>query len=128
MDPASVLEESTVEVDAEPYAVATTDGDLPDTFATIRDRQETTHVITENRLKEIEAQKVEPGWALLTFDVVLPFKLVGFLAIVASELAENDVSIFALSAYSTDHILVQQADLEQALDTLSDLGCEIRRV
>jgi hypothetical protein len=46
---------------------------------------------------------------------------------VATALADEGVSIFALSAYSTDHVLVKEADADRAVETLSDLGCGIRR-
>jgi hypothetical protein len=132
MDPKEVLADCVVEVAPESYAVVTTadDRDVSETFATIDDGREVTHVLTETRLAEsqIEPLNVEPGWTLFTFDAVLPFDLVGFLAVVASALAEADVSIFALSAYSTDHVLVKDADSETALATLADLGCEIRRL
>ena len=68
---------------------------------------------------------VEPGWKVLTFEAVLPFDLVGFLASVATALADADVSIFALSAFSTDHVLVKAADVDRALVTLDDLGCDV---
>lgn len=128
MDPRAVLQDCVVEVAPDSYAVVTADHDVTDTFATIDDGRETTHVLPERRVSDVEPTEVERGWTLLTFDVVLPFDLVGFLAVVASALAERDVSIFALSAYSTDHILVKQADTERALDTLSALGCTIRRL
>lgn len=127
MDPETVLENCTVEVGAEPYAVVTTEHDVSETFATIDDGREVTHVVTEDRLADIETRQCKRGWVRLTFDVVLPFDLVGFLAVVASALAERDVSLFSLSAYSTDHVLVQQADAEQALEALADLGCDVRR-
>ncbi|SDL97494.1 hypothetical protein SAMN04487949_0365 [Halogranum gelatinilyticum] len=132
LDPVAVLDDCTVEVAAERYAVVTTDGecDVSGTFATIDDGREVTHVLTETRLAEsrIETLDVESGWTLLTFDAVLPFDLVGFLAVVASALADAGVSIFALSAYSTDHVLVKEDDVETALATLAELGCEIRRL
>lgn len=127
MDPETVLAESVVEVAPDTYAVITASHEVPDTFATIDDGREVTHVVPETRLDDIETDECERGWTLLTFDVVLPFELVGFLAVVATALAENDVSIFALSAYSTDHLLVRRADTERAIETLSGLGCEIRR-
>lgn len=127
MDPRTVLAESTVEVAAERYAVLTADQPVEGTFATIDDGRETTHVLPESRLEEVEAREAEPGWSLLTFDVVLPFDLVGFLAVVAGALAEQDVSVFVLSAYSTDHVLVRANDTETALETLSGLGCTVRR-
>ena len=128
MDPRDVLADCTVEVAAARYAVITADHDVADTFATIDDGRETTHVISETRLDEVDPVTVERGWRLLTFDAVLPFDLVGFLAVVASALAERDVSVFALSAYSTDHVLVKQEDLETALDALAELGCAVRRL
>ncbi|EJN59048.1 ACT domain-containing protein [Halogranum rubrum] len=130
MDPEAVLEDCTVDVAAEAYAVVTTDSEteVSDAFATIHDRNETTHVVREEQLDAIETRKEKRGWALLTFDAVLPFELIGFLAVVATALAERDVSVFALSAYSTDHVLVQRDDLAEALDALEELGCESRRL
>ena len=127
MDPSAVLADSVVEVSGETYAVITADHDVADTFATVDDGRETTHVVPEDRLDDIETRQCEPGWRLLTFDVVLPFELVGFLATVATTLAEHDVSIFALSAYSTDHLLVRHDDLETAITALSERGCGVRR-
>ncbi|SFR64896.1 ACT domain-containing protein [Halogeometricum limi] len=127
MEPRDVLEDCTVEVAADTYAVVTADGDVSDAFATVDDGRETTHVVSEDRLDGVDAAETNCGWRLLTFDAVLPFELVGFLAVVATALAEANVSIFALSAYSTDHVLVKQDDLESALDALSELGCRVRR-
>ena len=127
MDPETVLQDCVVVVAPETYAVVTADGEVPHAFATVDDGRERTHVVTEERLDDIEPERCEPGWALLTFDVDLPFDLVGFLAVVASALAERDVSVFVLSAYSTDHVLVREGDLDEALAALSELGCTIQR-
>jgi hypothetical protein len=127
MDPETVLQDCVVRVAPESYAVVTADGEVPHAFATIDDGRERTHVVTEERLDDVETDQCERGWTRLTFDVELPFDLVGFLAVVASALAERDVSVFVLSAYSTDHVLVRRADLEEALAALSELGCVVRR-
>lgn len=55
--------------------------------------------------------------------MVLPFGLVGFLAKVSKVLVDEKISIFAISAYSTDHILVKKKDLEKAIKKLENLGC-----
>jgi hypothetical protein len=68
----------------------------------------------------------EKGWKILTFEAVLPFELTGFLAAVASVLAEKGIPIFALSAFSTDHILVKEEKLTQCLEALSQLGVAIK--
>jgi hypothetical protein len=127
MDPETVLQDCVVVVAPESYAVVTTDDEVPGAFATVDDGRERTHVVAEERLDDVETDRCEPGWARLTFDVDLPFDLVGFLAVVASALAERDVSVFVLSAYSTDHVLVRRDDLDAALAALTDLGCSIRR-
>jgi hypothetical protein len=127
MDPHTVLAESVVEVAPDRYAVVTTDQQVEGAFATVDDGRELTHVVQEDRLADVETRRVEPGWVRLTFDADLPFELVGFLAVVATALADAGVSIFALSAYSTDHVLVKEADADRAVETLSELGCGVRR-
>ena len=126
MDPSEFLEGTTVRVPATRYAVAQVDA-VPDvdTFAVLRDERETTLVVDERRLDEFERRAAERGWRRLTFEATLPFDLVGFLAVVATELADAGVSVFALSAYSTDHVLVKEADLEAAAGRLRGLGCVV---
>lgn len=60
-------------------------------------------------------------YRLITFDVILPFDVVGFLAAITEKLAAAGVSVYALSAYSRDHILVRKQDLSIALATLEAL-------
>lgn len=62
--------------------------------------------------------KVEGNWRLLTFDLVMDFTVVGFLAEVSRILADANISIMALSAFSRDHILIKQNDLAKALIVL----------
>ena len=57
--------------------------------------------------------------------MVLPFGLVGFMAKVSQAFADEKISIFAISAYSTDHVLVKEKDLNKAIKKLKNLGCEI---
>jgi len=57
----------------------------------------------------------------------LPLNLVGVLAAIADPLAEAGLSIFAISTYDTDYVLVKAHDLEAALGTLERAGHQIRR-
>ncbi|MBX0325491.1 ACT domain-containing protein [Halomicroarcula sp. F13] len=127
MDPSEVLDGATVVVADGVYAVCRTDDPDPDAFATIQDDSETTVVVDEASPTVAEAVEVDRGWRRLTFDVTLPFDLVGFLSVVASALADADVSVFVVSAYSTDHVLVKASDLDRATQTLRELGCTVRR-
>jgi len=74
--------------------------------------------LNESRFREA---KVEGPYTLITFDIALDLSLVGYLSVVSSLLAENGVSIFALSTYLRDHILVKKEDSEKAVKVLTRL-------
>jgi hypothetical protein len=61
------------------------------------------------------------SYRLITFDVVLEPTLVGFMAYITKALAEAQISVLPFAAYSRDHIFVQEADLDQALQVLQGL-------
>lgn len=52
--------------------------------------------------------------------------MIGILAKIASILAENGISIFAVSTYNTDYVLVKEENYQKALDVLARSGYEIR--
>ncbi len=54
--------------------------------------------------------------------MTLHFELVGFLARISKTLADQNTSIFTVSAYSTDHILVKEEDLPSAIKVLEKIG------
>ncbi|TLW95266.1 ACT domain-containing protein [Saccharomonospora piscinae] len=68
---------------------------------------------------------VETGWRVLTVRGPLDFTLTGIMAALSSELAAAGVSLFALSTYDTDHLLVKDADLERAVAALRGGGHEV---
>ncbi|MGA9533441.1 MAG: ACT domain-containing protein [Anaerolineales bacterium] len=70
----------------------------------------------------------ERGLRCLRVAGPLAFELVGVLESIARPLAAAGVSIFAVSTYDTDYLLVQSADLDSALDALSAAGHSIRRI
>jgi len=66
--------------------------------------------------------RCEAGWRAIGVQGPLDFSLVGVLAGLAAPLAQAGVSIFALSSFATDYILVKQADLEKARQALLQAG------
>ena len=92
-------------------------------FMIFKDRFETTLLLDEIDFETIRYAirdaKIEKGFRLLTFDIELDFTVVGFLACISNKLAEEDISIVALSAFSRDHLLIKQEDLAKALKVLS---------
>jgi hypothetical protein len=121
------LKESRLYVWPGHYSVVKAQKLVPDCFASLVDQNEITLV---QKSEEVDRQNViaeEKNWRILTFEAVLPFELTGFLAAVAGVLAEAGIPIFALSAYSTDHILVKDAHLEKSIQVLSQLGVSVKQ-
>jgi len=125
MDPTEYLQNGTVSISDDTYAVCRTDHNHPGAFATIQDETETTVIIEQDDVDTVDASEVESGWKRLTFEMDLPFELVGFLSTVASALAEVDISVFVISTYSTDHVFVKEDDLDAAVLQLKNLGCKV---
>lgn len=67
---------------------------------------------------EINSDKVEAPWKALKVQGPLDFSLTGILAKISHVLAQEKISIFAISSFDTDYILVNKADTEKAISTL----------
>lgn len=67
-------------------------------------------------------QQAERGWVALQVAGPLDFGLTGVLAALAVPLAEAEVSIFAISTYDTDYVLVREAQLATAVAALAAAG------
>jgi hypothetical protein len=115
-------------VSAKTYAIVKTRRACADALAVIKDDRETTCVVEEPKLGSQMLLGFEGDWRMITFDMVLPFSLVGFFALVSGALADAGISIFSLSSYSTDHVFVKNHDLEKAVRTLEKLGMSVRRL
>ena len=112
----------------ENFAVIKAKNPMNDAFAVIQDKDEITVVIDQTKVKDEDVIEIDKDWKIITFDMVLPFELVGFLAKVSEVLAEESISIFAISAYSRDHILIKEKDVEKALKKLEGLGCVVKTI
>jgi hypothetical protein len=66
--------------------------------------------------------RTERGWRALQVQGPLDFAMTGVLVSITIPLARAGVSIFALSTYDTDYVLVKENSLERALHALSQAG------
>ena len=64
----------------------------------------------------------DDGWKAFRIQGVLNFSLIGILAKTAAALADNGISIFAVSTYNTDYVLMKKENYQKALDVLKALG------
>jgi hypothetical protein len=64
----------------------------------------------------------ESGWRAFKVAGTIPFELTGILVSIASPIAEAGISIFAISSYNTDYVLVKEDNLVKAMNILTTAG------
>ena len=89
-------------------------------FSTTRTPAETS-IVCETAEVPTGVQSEGP-WRALGVRGPLDFSLKGILASLATPLAEADVSIFVISTYDTDYVLVREPDVDRAVSALRDAG------
>ncbi len=67
----------------------------------------------------------EKDWRLIMVKGPLDFGLTGILASLTQPLADAHLSIFAVSTFDTDYLLLKAANLEPALRVLTQAGHEL---
>lgn len=67
----------------------------------------------------------EDGWKAFRLKGILDFSLVGILSKISGLLAENGISIFALSTFNTDYVLTKAEDYTRALGLLEKGGYSV---
>jgi len=81
-----------------------------------------TVVCAEDQSPTGDHVRVEPDWRALEVAGPLDFSMVGVMAALTAPLADVDVSVFVVSTYDTDYVLVHAAALERALEALRAAG------
>ena len=74
-----------------------------------------------------EGVRCEKDWRILKVEGPLDFSLIGIIARISAILAEAGISLFAVSTFDTDYILVRQNSIEQAIETLTRSDYEVMR-
>jgi len=69
-----------------------------------------------------EGVRCERGWRCLRVAGTLDFSLVGVLASLLGPLADAGVSVFAVSTFDTDYLLVKEEYLAAAVEVLRRAG------
>lgn len=67
----------------------------------------------------------DDGWKGFRIQGILDFSLIGILSKIAEILAKNSISIFAISTYNTDYVLIKKENYPKALDILEYSGYEV---
>lgn len=69
--------------------------------------------------------KRDDGWKAFRIQGILDFSLIGILAEIAAVLAEKGISIFAVSTYNTDYVLIKKENYQNGLEVLHAVGYKI---
>ncbi|KAK9693538.1 hypothetical protein K7432_013879 [Basidiobolus ranarum] len=97
------------------YSVTRTPEEL--SIVTIQPSNETIETLRDSGLVAYEND-----WRCLKVQGPLDFSLIGILANLSSTLADAEVSIFAISTYDTDYLLVKQDSVDRAQEVLVKVG------
>ncbi len=92
----------------------------------IVDPHETTLIMPSHLVQEFEERLKghvlgQIQYRLITLETVLQPTLIGLMATISKALADQNISLLALSAFSRDHFLVPADQFDQALTTLNAL-------
>lgn len=94
-----------------------------DVFSITRTDEELSIVCNSECLPQNEAiSDVENDWKCIKVEGVLDFSLTGILSSLANPLAKNNISIFAISTFNTDYLLIKNHSIEKAKVVLENDG------
>lgn len=91
--------------------------------AVVRTSAELSLVLPDARVPD--GVQAERGFRVLAVEGPLPFAETGVMAAIASPLSKAGISLFAVSTYDTDYVLVKGADLALAIAALEARGWSI---
>jgi hypothetical protein len=72
-----------------------------------------------------EGIKCERGWRCLRVAGTIDFAVVGVLASLVTPLAEAGISVFAVSTFDTDYLLVKENVFDKAVAALRQMGHKV---
>ena len=70
----------------------------------------------------VKSEKSNRNWKCLKVAGPLDFKLTGILAGVADVLAEEKITVFAISSFDTDYFLIKKQNLTTSISALERAG------
>lgn len=98
------------------------DADLSAPFVFLSLTDEENSLVCPSGAVPPSALRREDGWRGMRIAGELDFSLIGILSGISSLLAAQKISIFAVSTYKTDYILIRKESLPAALDALRAAG------
>lgn len=101
------------------------DGVLTGPFFSVTATADELSLVTTEAAAPVGAA-TEPGWRAIGVVGRLDFGLTGIMAGLTAPLAEAGISVFVVSTYDTDYVLVKEEKLRAALAALEGAGYRVR--
>jgi hypothetical protein len=121
----------TIDVLTGNFAICRLDADVDvpkwatgDVVSITRTPNELSIVCSEENVRE--NIRSESDWRCLRVAGPLKFSLVGVIASLTATLAAANISVFVISTFDTDYVLVKVADLESAAQSLRAVGHKVQ--
>jgi hypothetical protein len=107
------------------------DSDIPDwiknsDFYSVTKTKDELSVVSKQIDLLTETQGINKDWTILRIQGPLDFSLIGIIAEISGILEEAKISIFTISTYDTDFILVKNKNLIKAIDSIKANGHKIK--
>ncbi len=98
---------------------------LQSQFCFIEKTEEENSLVCLTSNVPINVTQREDGWKAFRVQGNLNFSLIGILSKISNILANNNISIFAISTFNTDYVFVKENSFQKALDILRENGYNI---
>ncbi len=125
--PLEVLPDTLAVCRLDAQAAAPAWASAPTGFTTISRTHDELSITAVQHIIPVEIQ-CERDYRALRVRGPLPLNLIGVLAAIAEPLAQAGISIFAISTFDTDYVLVKARDLEGAVAVLERAGHRVTRL
>jgi len=85
-------------------------------------------LVCESQYAPPRAINIDYGWRAIRVSGILDFSLVGIVSKLSNVLADAGISIFVVSTYDTDYILIKEGSFENSLAVLQNEGYTIKDI
>lgn len=94
-----------------------------DFFSITKTQDELSIVCLEDKVPQ--HVKVEKGWRCLKVEGPLDFGLTGILSSLVQPLAQAEISVFSISTFDTDYLMIKKENLQKTIEILAAF-CKIQ--
>lgn len=95
-------------------------------FLSITHTEEEISIVCQERFIPADFQgETEKGWRVIKVKGILDFTMIGILTALTIPLTEGNISVFVVSTFNTDYLLIKQDSLNDAIEIWKSQGHEI---